>query len=139
MWPNCVLLPAASRQKLPSYTHWSVFFCRKLLRPLSLGRTVLYNFHAHYDNTGCRGFKRGVQNWKDCCLKINIPKGNYWILRIGLMGSLSSLLKSEFLKFIISFLYYFWCQNWDQWHIYFFYFWFKNKLVWAVFLHEKSK
>ena len=28
----------------------------------------------------------GVQNWKDFCLKINIPKGNYWILRIGLMG-----------------------------------------------------
>ena len=91
IWPNCVLLPAASRQKLPSYTHWSVFFCRKLLKPLSLGRTVLYNFHAHYDNTGCRGFKRGVQNWKDCCLKINIPKGNYWILRIGVMGRCQKL------------------------------------------------
>ena len=29
-------------------------------------------------------------------IKINIPKGNYWILRIGLTGSLSSLQKSEF-------------------------------------------
>ena len=27
---------------------------------------------------------------------------------------LSSLQKSEFLKLIISFLHYFWCQNWDQ-------------------------
>ena len=47
------------------------------------------------------------------------------------MGSLSSLQK--FVKLIISFFNYFWCQNWDQWHkmceknlqIYFFYFWFK--------------
>ena len=27
-------------------------------------------------STGCRVFKRGVQNWKDYCLKINISKGN---------------------------------------------------------------
>ena len=79
--------------------------------------------------------------------KINIPKGNYWILRIGLMGSLSSLQKSEFVKLIISFFYYFWCQNWDQWHkmsgknthIYFFYFWFKNKRVWAEKIGKKRK
>ena len=24
-----------------------------------------------YGNTGCRVFERGVQNWKDFCLKIN--------------------------------------------------------------------
>ena len=41
---------------------------------------------VQYGNTGCRVFKRGIQNWKDFCLKINIPKENYWILRIGLMG-----------------------------------------------------
>ena len=35
------------------------------------------------------------------CIKINIPKGNYWILRIGLMGSFSSLQKSEFLTLLI--------------------------------------
>ena len=72
-------------------------------------------------------------------IKINLPKGNYWILRIGLMGSVSSLQKSEFVNLIISFFHYFWCQNWDQWHkmsgknthIYFFYFRFKNKRVWA--------
>ena len=100
-----------------------------------------------YGNTGCQVLKRGIQNWKDFCLKINIPKGNYWILRIGLMGSLSSLQKSEFLKLIISFFHYFWCQNWDQWHkmsgknthIYFFYFRFKNKRVWAEKIGKKRK
>ena len=30
-----------------------------------------------------------------------MPKGNYLILRIGLIGSLSNLQKSEFLKLII--------------------------------------
>ena len=39
-----------------------------------------------YGSMGCRVFKRGVQNWKDFCLKINIPKGNYRILRNGVMG-----------------------------------------------------
>jgi len=60
---------------------------------------------------------------------------------------LSSLQKSEFLKLIISFFHYFWCQNWDQWHkmsgknthIYFFYFWFKNKRVWAEKIGKKRK
>ena len=44
-----------------------------------------------YGNTGCGVFKRGVKNPKDFCIEINIPKGNYWILRIRLMGSLSTL------------------------------------------------
>ena len=30
-----------------------------------------------YGNTGCWVFKRGVLNWKDFCLKINIPKESY--------------------------------------------------------------
>ena len=34
-----------------------------------------YSFIAHYGNTGCQVFKQCVQNWKDFCLKINIPKG----------------------------------------------------------------
>ena len=45
-------------------------------------------------NTDCRDFKWGVQNQKDFCLRINIPKGNYWILKIGLTGAFQ---KSEFL------------------------------------------
>ena len=32
---------------------------------------------GHYGNTGNGVFKRGVQNEKDFCLKINILKGNY--------------------------------------------------------------
>ena len=42
-----------------------------------------------------------TRDTKDFGIKINIPKGNCWILRIGLMGSLSSLQKSEVLKLII--------------------------------------
>jgi hypothetical protein len=62
-----------------------------------------------YGITGYGVSSPGIQNYKDFCIKINIPKGNYWILRIGLMGSLSRLQKSEFLKLIFSFFHYFWC------------------------------
>ena len=65
--------------------------------------TLLYLVSArwhHNGSTGCGVLKRGTQNKKDFCIKINIPKENYWILRIGLMGSLSSLQNSEFLKLI---------------------------------------
>ena len=48
-------------------------------------------FIAGYVNTGCWVFKQGVQNCKDFCLKINIPKGNYWILRIGVMERCQNL------------------------------------------------
>ena len=34
----------------------------------------------------CPVFKWEVQNWKEFCLKINISKENYWILRIGVAG-----------------------------------------------------
>ena len=47
-----------------------------------------------YGNTGCGVLKRGVY----FCLRINIPKGNFWIVRIGLTGSLSSLQKSLILS-----------------------------------------
>ena len=42
---------------------------------------------VHYGNTGCRVFKRGVQNLKDFCLRINVLKGNYSISKIGLVGA----------------------------------------------------
>ena len=45
---------------------------------------------------GSWSFQTGVQNLQDFCLRINIPKGNFWILKIGLMGSLISLQKLEF-------------------------------------------
>ena len=41
----------------------------------------------HYGNMGCGVFKRGLQNQKDFCIRINIPKGNYQILSFGLMVS----------------------------------------------------
>ena len=64
-----------------------------------------------------------------------------------LLLGLRSFQKSEFLKSILSFFHYFWCQNWDQWHkmsgknthIYFFYSWFKNKRVWAEKIGKKQK
>ena len=36
-------------------------------------------------------FQVGIQNWKDFCLKINIPKENYWTLRIGVLGIICDL------------------------------------------------
>ena len=47
--------------------------------------------HPDYSNTGCGDFKLGVKNQKDFCLRINILKGNYWILRIGLVGRCQKL------------------------------------------------
>ena len=60
------------------------------------------NKREHYGNTGCGVFKRGIQNVKYFCLRINISKGNYWILSFGLMASCqngNSL--SEYLNFDI--------------------------------------
>ena len=58
-------------------------------------------FAGYYGNTGCGVFKWGVQNLKDFCLRINILKGNHWILRIGLMGrcqKLGIVLESKWFK-----------------------------------------
>ena len=78
------------------------------------------------------------QKWPICHLRISYQ---------SLAGSLRSLKKSEFLKMIISFFHYFWCQNGDQWnkmsgkntHIRMFYFWFNNKRVWAEKIGKKQK
>ena len=42
---------------------------------------------TQYGNTGCGVFKWEVQNSKGYCIRINILKGNYCLLRIGLMGA----------------------------------------------------
>jgi len=47
--------------------------------------------NCQYGNTGCRVFKRGVQNYKDFCIRINIPKDFFLILRIGVMGRCQKL------------------------------------------------
>ena len=42
---------------------------------------LLPGFHIHLWQHGLSSTsRRGVQNWKYFCLKINIPRGNYWIL-----------------------------------------------------------
>ena len=81
------------------------------------------------------------------CPKINMLKGNFDTNYFEPLMILSSYQKSEFLKLIVLFLHYFWCQSWDRWHklsgknthIHFFYFWFKNKRVWAKKNRKKSE
>ena len=60
--------------------------------------------YSRYGNTGCRVFKRGVQNWKYFCLKFKIPNGK---LRIGVMGrcqKLGIILKMHDCKRLSTFL-----------------------------------
>ena len=38
---------------------------------------IFSNFDPLYGNRDCQVFKRGLQNWKDFCLKINMPEGNF--------------------------------------------------------------
>ena len=52
--------------------------------------------YRHYGNTGCGVFKRGIQNSKVFWLKINIPKGSYWILGIGVLGRCQKMPKLDF-------------------------------------------
>ena len=88
----------------PSLYHSNLKYFSK---DVKLSKISCFNWNSYlvclykYGNMGCWVFKGRIQNWKDFCIKINILKGNYWILRIGQMGSLSSLQKSEFLKLII--------------------------------------
>jgi hypothetical protein len=49
----------------------------------------------YYGNTGSGVFKGGIQNLKGFWLKINTPKGNFWILRIGVMASCQKLDKKK--------------------------------------------
>ena len=44
----------------------------------------------------CVVFKQGVKNLKGFCLRIKIPNGSYWILRIGLMGRCQKVPKLGF-------------------------------------------
>ena len=66
-----------------------------ILAPSS--KNVWTHYPQYYGNTGCGVFKPGVWNYKDFCLKINILKGNYWILRIGLAWA-SEVFKNQNFK-----------------------------------------
>ena len=65
------------------------------LHSLCRSHSPVQNLFIHdcYGNTVCGVFKRGVQNWKDFCIRINIPKGNYWILsfEFWINGKLSKI------------------------------------------------
>ena len=49
-----------------------------------------------YGSTDCWVFKGGIRICKDLCLKINLPKGNDVILRIGVMGRRHKVTKFDF-------------------------------------------
>ena len=61
---------------------------------LELRQLMLFLLKKHpeyYGSTGYQVFKQGVQNWKYFCLKIDILKGNYWVLRTDVMGGVKNL------------------------------------------------
>ena len=66
------------------------FFCMNSHITLSLANIRSW-WDEHNGNIGCLVFKQGVQNQKYFCLRINIPKANYWILRISVMASCQKL------------------------------------------------
>ena len=79
---SCNLLGIPEFTSLPDYSE---------------GRGRLSNLNtSHYGSTGCRVFKRGVPNLKDFRLKINILKGDYRILRIGVVGRCKKVRKFDF-------------------------------------------
>ena len=85
---------------------FSKVFCQSHLTQQDWDLASTINFrelaeYYQYGSTGCRVFKRGVQIQKDFCLRINIAKGNCWIMRIGLCnGKVSKSVKIWLLKLI---------------------------------------
>ena len=80
---------------------------------------ISHSFYTEAMATGYRIFKQGIQNCKYFCLKINIPKGNYWILRIGVGGRCQKVPKFDFQsqfsmsKIIRSFLNFFFFEEYQ--------------------------
>ena len=56
----------------------------------------LQKYGKYYGNTGCGVFKRGFKIRKIFCIRINIPKGNYWILSFGLTANCQKVPKFDF-------------------------------------------
>ena len=56
--------------------------------------------YERYGNTGFQVFKWGVGNLKEFCLWVNIVKGNYWILRIGVMARCQKIGDNSTIKMI---------------------------------------
>ena len=73
-----------SRNQIADFTYHSILLCQtrlslipKLYIPSTLNIDLIL-WHTQlivcYGDTGCGVFKQGTQNWKDFCIKINIPK-----------------------------------------------------------------
>ena len=56
----------------------SLRFSSVRLRKKEEGVTLLSHLYDYYGNMGSQVVKWGVQNQKDFCLRINIPKENYF-------------------------------------------------------------
>ena len=57
-----------------------------------------FRCHLHYGNTDCGVFKRGVQNQKDFCLRINILKGKVRS-KIGLLVDIPHIMAIRVVEF----------------------------------------
>jgi hypothetical protein len=88
---------------------------------------------ANYSNTGCRVFTRRVQIKNNFCLKINTPNGNYWILRIGVVGRCQKVPKFKFQSQLESFSIFFSLKN-ITWEAHFFIKGFFKLLYFAQYL-----
>ena len=92
-WKNSKFMKKAESQVCSKLCRLGM--CKKLCRYVQ--SCIISCSTAEYGNTGCGVFKRGVQNQKGFCIGINILKGNYCILRIGLMGA-SEVFKNQSFK-----------------------------------------
>ena len=72
--------------------------CGQQLKVIILLSTMINDLR--YGNTVCLVFKQGVQNWENFCLTINIPKGNNWILRVGLVGRCQKIWLSKSIFYV---------------------------------------
>ena len=62
---------------------------------LQMGILLLDKYlRSQYGNTSYGVSSPGIQNYKGLCQQINLPKGNYWILRIGVVTSCQTSSKS---------------------------------------------
>ena len=63
-----------------THPEWDVLAAGKVLvlaEVLGKWMFAIKDYHIkRYGNTFCGVFKRGIQNWKYFCLKINIPEGS---------------------------------------------------------------
>ena len=102
----------------------------------------------HYGVTSYGMSRPGIQNEKDFCIKINIPKRKLFTFENWTNGEPQQLAKIRVLKLIISFFHFF-CAKIEtsalQWHkmngknIHIYFLRFLNKWVWAEKIRKDQK